>query len=269
MSGMTRWRIGLGPVFVYEWITSSRRWQSYARPVVFRGGLAWCAHCRSLQHQLRLPLRRFVGWPRWLSCSSWLFQARSLRSFCLLPPRRRRGRSASIVHAWNALAHADDRSFGWRDRAGQAGSAAGSGAGAAGVFVAGDGTARAPGRCRPGGAPGRLSRSRWVLPCSGVAWRCSFRCGWARPTKRSWAPTQSGRCGCWPGRCSTWWRAGSARSGANPLQTADPFFLALAPYWWPSSVTGSDYLWFLGVTVSLSVHPGRDHGAAAAVGLPA
>ena len=39
----------------------------------------------------------------------------------------------------------------------------------------------------------------------------------------------------------------------KPPRTADPFFLALAPYWWPSSVTGSDYVWFLGVTMSLSV----------------
>ena len=30
MSGMTRWRIGLGPVFAYERIAASRRWQGYA-----------------------------------------------------------------------------------------------------------------------------------------------------------------------------------------------------------------------------------------------
>ena len=30
MNGKAGWRIGLGPVFVYEWLTSSRRWQGYA-----------------------------------------------------------------------------------------------------------------------------------------------------------------------------------------------------------------------------------------------
>ena len=28
-------RIGLGPVFVYEWITASRRWQTYAPRSMF------------------------------------------------------------------------------------------------------------------------------------------------------------------------------------------------------------------------------------------
>ncbi len=38
----------------------------------------------------------------------------------------------------------------------------------------------------------------------------------------------------------------------KPARTVDPFFLALAPYWWPTSVVFSDYMWFLGATVSLS-----------------
>ena len=36
---MTRSRIGLGPVFVYEWITSSRRWQIYAQRSLFVSAL--------------------------------------------------------------------------------------------------------------------------------------------------------------------------------------------------------------------------------------
>ena len=39
---------------------------------------------------------------------------------------------------------------------------------------------------------------------------------------------------------------------AKPARAADPFFLALAPYWWPNSVAFSDYLWFLAVTLSIS-----------------
>jgi ABC-type transport system involved in multi-copper enzyme maturation permease subunit len=35
MSGMTRWRIGLGPVFAYERIAASRRWQGYALRALF------------------------------------------------------------------------------------------------------------------------------------------------------------------------------------------------------------------------------------------
>ncbi len=30
MSIRARWRVGVGPVFVYECLTSSRRWQGYA-----------------------------------------------------------------------------------------------------------------------------------------------------------------------------------------------------------------------------------------------
>jgi ABC-type transport system involved in multi-copper enzyme maturation permease subunit len=33
---------------------------------------------------------------------------------------------------------------------------------------------------------------------------------------------------------------------------ADPFFLTFAPYWWPGSVAWSDYVWFLAVTSSIS-----------------
>ena len=32
-------QIGLGPVFVYEWITSSRRWQLYAQRSLFVSAL--------------------------------------------------------------------------------------------------------------------------------------------------------------------------------------------------------------------------------------
>jgi hypothetical protein len=39
----------------------------------------------------------------------------------------------------------------------------------------------------------------------------------------------------------------------RPAQKINPFFLALAPSWWPQSVVLSDYFWFLGITVALSV----------------
>jgi len=38
----------------------------------------------------------------------------------------------------------------------------------------------------------------------------------------------------------------------DPPQAADPFYLAFAPYWWPGRVGWGDYLTFLGVTTSLS-----------------
>ena len=37
-----------------------------------------------------------------------------------------------------------------------------------------------------------------------------------------------------------------------PPRTADPFFLVLAPYWYPRSVDWSDYFWFLAVTCAIS-----------------
>jgi hypothetical protein len=35
MNAGTSWRMGLGPVFVYEWITAARRWQGYALRSLF------------------------------------------------------------------------------------------------------------------------------------------------------------------------------------------------------------------------------------------
>jgi ABC-type transport system involved in multi-copper enzyme maturation permease subunit len=35
MSRSQKWRLGLGPVFVYEWVTAARRWQAYAVRSVF------------------------------------------------------------------------------------------------------------------------------------------------------------------------------------------------------------------------------------------
>jgi len=35
-------------------------------------------------------------------------------------------------------------------------------------------------------------------------------------------------------------------------KTADPLYLAFAPYWWPGTVTGRDYLWFLGGACAIS-----------------
>lgn len=35
-------------------------------------------------------------------------------------------------------------------------------------------------------------------------------------------------------------------------RTADPLYLAFAPYWWPGTVARSDYLWFLGATCTIS-----------------
>jgi ABC-type transport system involved in multi-copper enzyme maturation permease subunit len=39
---------------------------------------------------------------------------------------------------------------------------------------------------------------------------------------------------------------------AKPQLVADPFYLALAPYWWPKSVDLSDYVWFVATTLAAS-----------------
>ena len=59
-------RLGPGPVFVYEWLTTSRRWQLYALRALFVGailiGLAF------IRHQLARydDIRDVVSRPRWI-----------------------------------------------------------------------------------------------------------------------------------------------------------------------------------------------------------
>ena len=88
-------QLSLGPVFVYEWITSSRRWQSYAVRSCFVGALL-CA---------LLVVRFGTDAPagttlRALARMAELFflavSGTQLAIVLLVAPRRRRGRSASI-----------------------------------------------------------------------------------------------------------------------------------------------------------------------------
>ena len=44
----------------------------------------------------------------------------------------------------------------------------------------------------------------------------------------------------------------AGRTVPLPPWSSDPFWLAFAPYWSPATVTGSDYAWFLTVTVAIS-----------------
>ena len=81
MGGKTTWRIGLGPVFAYERIAASRRWQGYALRSLFASALLVGASLRVEQHSAgndrfhhSVPCRARQG------AFSWLWSARSSRS---------------------------------------------------------------------------------------------------------------------------------------------------------------------------------------------
>ena len=147
------------------------------------------------------------------------------------------------------VAHADDRSFGRRDRAGQAGGAVGSGGGAAGVLLPVMELLTLLGGVDPTALLGGFAVSLGVavLGCS----LAMFFSLWVGKTHEAlmgtyaiWSLWLLGPADDRPGREQDW-----AGSGSSPARTADPFFLALAPYWWPGSVAAGDYFWFLGATL--------------------
>jgi ABC-type transport system involved in multi-copper enzyme maturation permease subunit len=246
---MTSWRIGLGPVFEFERITSSRRWQSYALRSCFVAAIL-----------LALVLVRYSSHApsgtqlRALAKMAELFflavSGTQLALVLLAAPAATAG-AISLDRARGTLAHMlmTDLSD-------------------AEIVLGKLGARLVPvlsllacmlpvmelltllGGVDPSALLGSfaVALGAAVLGCS-LALLFSV---WAGKTHEALMGTYA----VW----ALWLLAGPisdllARTGwtwAKPPRTADPFFLALAPYWWPGSVVGSDYLWFLATTLSLS-----------------
>ena len=261
---MTSNRISLGPVFAYEWITSSRRWQSYA---VRSGFVAALLLALSSPQDRRTSRRHRCGLAQMAEMFFVAVSGTQLAIVLLVRRRRPRVRSA-WTGTRNAFAHAHDRSFGRRDCAGQAGGATGSGAGPTGCLLPVMELLTLLGGVDPGALLGGfvVSVGVAVLGCT-LAMFFSLWVGKTHEALHGYVcglgPVALGRADHRSGRD----QAGLGH-GPSTVRLADPFFLALAPYWWPNSVAVSDYFWFL-VTARAFGHAGRCCGLAGAHGLPA
>ena len=147
MSRANPWRIGLGPVFAYERIAASRRWQGYALRSLFLLALlaalilVWertngSAPASAISYYTELARSVFIG-----------VVGTQLALVLLAGTGSHRGGDLPRPRARNLDPHALDRPFGCRDRSGQAGRTPASGALAAGLHPAYDGDCLAAGRC--------------------------------------------------------------------------------------------------------------------------
>ena len=192
MSRMSGWRIGVGPVFVYEWITSSRRWQIYALRSLFVTALLlalvsiWMNTNRTF-YASAIRYLAALGEGFFLAVSRHAAHAGAAGG-----PGGDGGRDLSGPGAGNAHAHADDGPLSRRDRAGQAGRAAGPGAHDAGLHTSGAPDPHASGGRRSGCALLAALPSVSGSPCWVVRWRWRSRSGWERLMKRSCALMRSG-----------------------------------------------------------------------------
>jgi ABC-type transport system involved in multi-copper enzyme maturation permease subunit len=251
MSGVTRWRIGLGPVFAYERITASRRWQGYALRSCFVAALLCALYV--VRVSPRAPATTTLrGLAQMAEFFFLAVSGTQLALVLLVAPAATAG-AICFDRARGTLSHMlmTDLSDG--------------------EIVLGKLAARLVpvlsllacvlpvmellallGGVDPAALLGGFAVSVGVavLGCS----LAMFFSLWVGKTHEALMGTYS----VW----SLWLLAGpifdlvTSRIGpvwGKPLRTMDPFFLALAPYWWPKSVTSSDYLWFLGATVSLSM----------------
>jgi ABC-type transport system involved in multi-copper enzyme maturation permease subunit len=251
MSGMTPWRIGLGPVFAYERIAASRRWQGYALRSCFVAALL-CA----------LYVVRFS--PRAPAVTSLRGLAQMAESFFLAVSGTQLALVLLVAPAATAGAICFDRARGTLSH----------------MLM----TDLSDGEIVLGKLAARLVPVLGLLACLLPVMEILALLGGVDPSALlggfavSVGVAVLGCClamffSLWVGKThealmgtyavwSLWLLAGpmfdlvASRVGpvwGKPLRTTDPFFLALAPYWWPGSVTANDYVWFLGTTVSLSI----------------
>ncbi len=114
-TGMT-WRIGLGPVFAYEWIASARRWQGYALRSCFV--LLLSAALVTVWIGLRVPSALSFKAMAYLGQSFFLGLTGTQLALVLLAAPAATAGAICLDRAGHARAHALDRPFGRRDRAG-------------------------------------------------------------------------------------------------------------------------------------------------------
>jgi ABC-type transport system involved in multi-copper enzyme maturation permease subunit len=243
--------LSLGPVFAYEWITSSRRWQTYAVRSCFVAALL-CALLVVRISTIAPATSTLRGLARMAELFFLAVSGTQLAIVLLVAPAATAG-AICLDRARGTLSHMMMTDL------------------SDGEIVLGKLAARLIpvlgllacllpvlellallGGVDPAALVGGFAVSVGVavLGCS----LAMFFSLWVGKTHEALMGTYA----VW----SLWLLAGpmldlvASRIGpmwGKPLRTAGPFFLALAPYWWPSSVTGSDYVLFLGVTVTLSV----------------
>jgi ABC-type transport system involved in multi-copper enzyme maturation permease subunit len=243
-------QLSLGPVFAYEWITSSRRWQSYAVRSCFVAALL-CA-LLVVRVSTNAPAATTLrGLARMAELFFLAISGTQLAIVLLVAPAATAG-AICLDRARGTLSHMlmTDLSDG-EIVLGKLGARLVPVLGLLACLLPVMELLALLGGVDPAALVGGFAVSLGVavLGCS----LAMFFSLWVSKTHEALMGTYA----VW----SLWLLAGpmfdlvASRIGpiwGRPPRTADPFFLALAPYWWPSSVTGSDYVSFLGVTVSLS-----------------
>ncbi len=251
MSHRAGWRVGVGPVFVYEWLTSSRRWQGYALRAAFLLLLLsvlvviWNS---SLPFDTTSPIRMMAGFGEAFFVGVVGMQ---LTLVLLAAPAATAG-AICLDRARGTLTHmlVTDLS--------NAEIVLGKLA-ARLVPVLGIVACTLPLMeilALMGGVDPDALLGAFVVTVGVAILGCSL----ALVFSLSVGKTHEALLGTY----AVWglwllWRpiVGVARQWfpgliAPPPLAADPFWLAFAPYWAPSAVTWDDYAWFLGVTAGIS-----------------
>ncbi len=248
---MNNTRISLGPVFVYEWITSTRRWQAYALRSLFVSALllALVGIWKNTDRRIYLSTIRYLAE---LGEGYFLAVIGTQLTLVLLAAPAATAGTICVDRARGTLSHMLMTDL------------------SAAEIVLGKLAARLVpvlsllactlpvlelvsllGGVDPSALLGGfvVTIGVAVLGCS-LAMTLSL---WVGKTHEALLCTYAIWC--------LWLLAGpmigllSATIGwpwMTPPRRSEPFFLALAPYWWPGSVRWWDYLLFLGVTCSIS-----------------
>ena len=250
MSGMTPWRIGLGPVFAYEWITSSRRWQTYAVRSCFVAALLFSL--LMVRVSVHAPAGTTLRELAQMAELFFLAVSGTQLSLVLLAAPAATAGAICLDRARGTIAH---------------------------LLL----TDLSNAEIVLGKLAARLIPILSLLACMLPVMELLALLGGVDPTALlgSFAVSLGvAVLGCslamlfslWVGKThealmgvyavwSLWLLFASMidlvalKTGwtwLTPPRTADPFFLALAPYWWPQRVAVSDYWWFLGTTLSIS-----------------
>jgi ABC-type transport system involved in multi-copper enzyme maturation permease subunit len=251
VTGLTLERIGLGPVFIYDWITSSRRWQGYLLRSAFLSFLlvALLAMWFNAEIGITPPIRALAQ----LGQSFYIAVAGTQLVLVLLAAPAATAGAICLDRARGTLAHMLMTDLSNVE------------------IVLGKLAARLVpvlalvactlpmmevltliGGIDPAALWGAffVSVAVAILGCS-LALIFSL---WVGKTHEALLATYAVWC--------LWLLAGpmiglvSSTIGwtlPTPVRTADPFFLVLAPYMWPGQVTWSHYLWFITVTGAISV----------------
>ena len=247
-----RW--GLGPVFFYECLANSRRWQTYA---IRSAGVALLLAAIATIAMPSTTIDPRYAWREYAALGESYFYAIigvELTLVMLAAPAATAGRHLRRPRPRHPGPHARHRPLRPRDRPGQAGRAAPAGPGPGRLLLAGPGDLLAPGRNRSPGADARVRDHPGRRPA-----RLHDGAG-AVGVGPEAARGRAGRLHLLDARAApladlvraVHGRSSSARRPAG-ASLANPYYLAFAPYSAPGRLDFWDYLGFFAATLGAAV----------------